>query len=150
MKITSSVKMECNLMARLSSECATTLWTLQSDFSHLWVQIFHQLTIRLREQLTIWKLSSLFMYHFSLFFFIQLCGNCAVELQNTAEERESLYGQALPPTLPYFYKVEEINIILAVDLVGRDIWIVLMTIIHFSPTRQLWGNKKNPSYGKLL
>lgn len=55
------------------------------------------------------KLSSLFLCHFSLFFFIQLHGNCAVELQNTAEEQESLYGQALPLTLSYFHQVKEIT-----------------------------------------
>lgn len=46
--------------------------------------------------------------------------NCSVELQNTAEERKSLYGQALPLTLSYFHKVKEINPILAVDLVDVD------------------------------
>ena len=36
----------------------------------------------------------------------------------------------------------EINLILAVDLVSMDIRIILMTVIHLSPTRQLSGDKK--------
>lgn len=74
---------------------------------------------------------------------MQLCGNFSVELQNTAQVRGSLYRQAFPLTLSYFCKVKEINLILAVDLVGKDEYvIVLMTIIHFSPTHQPSGYKK--------
>lgn len=106
-------------MARLSSECAG--WTLQSDPSHLWVQIFHQFTISQRKHLKVLKFSSLFICHFSLISFFQFYGNCVLELQDAAEEREFLCGQTLLQTVSYLHEVRENSLILAVGLACIDI-----------------------------
>lgn len=120
MKIISSACMESNLMARLSSECAAGT----PHCTHFWVQIFNQLTVSQRKHLKILKLSSLFTCHFSLVPLIQFYGSYVLELQDAAEERQSLCGQTLLQTISFFHKVRENSLIPPVGLVCIDIRIV--------------------------
>lgn len=138
-KITSSANTECNLMARLSVQapcerCNPTFPICGCRYSINWWYVLGN-TLKYENCPVC---SCVILVCFSSFSCVAI-----VLLNFKAQQRGgSLYGQALPLILSRFYKVKETNIILAVDLVGTDIWILLMTIIHFSPRHQLSGDKK--------